>query len=146
MKKVTDPYGIPKDVTEVVNESQSVILARLTLSGVSNEAAAKQLGVSKYQIRKLQKSEDFKKHLKDASEDLVSLASNTWKGMMQELIPLAYEALKKALDKGDLKGVELMIKTLGIDKQVAAPQSGNLQIILPDYKTEKLVNVEVKSD
>lgn len=140
-----DNYGVPQDVEVVIKESQSEILANLKLTGISNEDCAKQLGVSLYRVRKIQEQEDFKKHLREASDHLVTQAANTWKGMMNDLIPLAHKTLVTALKRGDLKGVEIVIKTLGIEKQVQQTGSGgNLQIILPDYKQEKSIDVEVK--
>ncbi len=135
--------GIPKEVAEVVNESQSQVLARLTLTGVSNADAATQLGISMFKVRKLQKTEEFKNHLKEAAEDMMGVATNTWRGLMADLIPLAYKALTKALQEGDLKGVEIMMKTMGIDKQVPQTGTGNIQIVLPNYNTEKTVKSEV---
>lgn len=135
-------YSVPEAVGQVINESQSEILASLKLTGVTNEEAAKQMGITLYKVRKLQENEEFKKHLSNVAESMVRTASNTWKGMMEDLIPLAHKALIQALKKGDLKGVEIVLKTLGIDKQTQAASGGTLQVILPDYKKETVINVK----
>lgn len=130
---------IPEDALEEVENSKAKVVASLLMTGSSINAIVSHMKINRYQVGKLMKTEEFRTQLATMSEQMVSVAANTWKGMMQDLVPLAHKALKSALEKGDLKGVEIIIKSLGIDKQVPQVQQGTLQVILPDYAQGKVV-------
>lgn len=137
--------GIPREVQEVLAESHLKILAQLTLTGVNNKEASTKLGISEYAVRKIQETEEFKAELRSLSDEMVRVASSTWKGAMGRLIPKALVALEKGLEAGKIDAVKVVMTSIGLDKVDNAPQSGTLQVILPDYnKREKVIGPDGK--
>lgn len=143
----TTDYSTPKEVEALVKESKTKILASLTLSGIKNEDAAKQLNISVYAVRKIQESDAFKSELRSLTDDMVKTAATTWKGSMNRLIPKALAALEKGLEAGKLDAVKLVMTTLAVDKhETGQTQDAVVQVVLPNYqpKDEKNVDIEVK--
>jgi len=133
-----DEQTIPDDALEAVESSKAKIVASMLITGSSIQGIMDHMHITRRQVGKLMKTDEFKEHLSELSDQMVSVAASTWKGMMQELVPLAHKTLKKALEKGDLKGVEIIIKSLGIDKQTQQQQATSLQVILPDFKPKEV--------
>ncbi len=129
--------SIPQEVEDVIADSKAKVVASMLITGSTYVAISKHLGITRFALVKLMKTEEFREQLAVMSDQMVTTAANTWRGMMQELVPLAHTALKKALERGDLKGVEIIIKSLGIDKQTAQVQQGTLQVILPEFNKPK---------
>lgn len=139
-----DSQSVPRDVLQTISDSQLKILAQLKLTGIKNEDAAKQLGLTVYQIRKMEEKEEFKDLIRELSEQMVKEAVNTWKGSVSKLIPKALAALEKNLDLGKIEAVKVVMSSIGLDKVENQNSGGTLQVILPDYtKVEKKVDVEI---
>lgn len=128
---------IPAKIYDLIDETQAKLVASLVLQGITQEDIATQLKITKYAVSKIAKSDEFKEALADVSERAINVSISKWKSRMEELEPLAYDAIKKALKRGDLKAVEIFVKTLGIDKQVATQAGGNIQVILPNLTPTK---------
>lgn len=139
---MSESYSVPQDVKEVLQESHTQILARLKLANVSNEDAAKQLGVTVHRVRKLMEMEEFKSVLRDETDKLTKEAVTTWKGQVSKLIGKSLSVLEKNLDKGNLEAVKLVLRSIGADE--VKEESGNtaINVILPNFKQERVIEVD----
>lgn len=138
--------GTPKEVTETIEESKSKLIATLAFSGLTTTEIAAKVDMSEYRVSRLMKEPEFKALLKASAEDMIADSANIWKGAMWKLIPKALKVIEKALDEGELEAVKLVMKSVGVEKTEVAPSGGTLQVILPDYKSEKVVTHEIKED
>jgi len=114
-------------------------VATLLLTGTSGNDIAKELKLSRYRVTQIMRSPEFKDELAKVCDQMLGVAANTWRGMMQELIPLAYKTLKGALERGDLRGVELVMKSMGLDKQAQTGQSNSITVLLPELHKEVIL-------
>jgi hypothetical protein len=141
-----DSRDTPRHVQVAITEAQIKIIAQLKLSGIKNEEVAKQLGLTVYQVRKVEEREEFKFAIKDLADDMVRTAASMWKGAMGKLIPKALAALEKGLDAGKIDAVKVVLTTLGLDKMENTPNTGTLQIVLPDYQSKKETVIDVTKE
>jgi hypothetical protein len=136
--------SVPEATERALLEAKMRLLAQLKLSNVSNEDAAKQLGITIYQVRKLEERDEFRDVIKELTEDMVKVAAQQWKGSVSKLIPKALSTLEKGLDQGKLDAVKIILTSIGLDKVEQTASGGTLQVILPDYNKGRDINVEVK--
>lgn len=142
---VSNAHSTPRSANEVLDTAKVRLLAQLKITNLSNEEAAKHLGISIHQVHKLEKTEDFKVAVREITEEMMKTAAMHWKGAMGKLIPKAIKVLEKCLDEGDLEAVKVVIKGFGMDQMETAQANNSLTVVLPDFsRVEKHVDVEVK--
>ncbi len=122
----------------------SKVLA-MHLEGLSEVKIAEQLGVTRHQLRKITKSEDFLTKVKDIGDKAVSDAYNAFRSRIRELAPLAYEALRFNLQEKKLDAFREYAKIVGLvsDKNDEV-KDNTINIILPGQE-EKAITVESKT-
>lgn len=118
-------------------------IAPLRLANVGINKIAKELKLSNHYVTKILDTGEFRTKLRDIADEATSLATNSWKNSVANLVPEAVEVLKQALEKGDLEAVKLIVRSLGIEKQEATVQQGNITVVLPDFNEPKHVDIEV---
>lgn len=125
--------NLPKDQSKELRED--VLRAEvldLTLKDTPEIQIAEQLGMTRYKVRKLRNSEPFKKALKEIAEGAKERAATSFKRNLDELAPIAFKALRQALNEGKLEGVRLFVEVAGLkEKEDRKPQDSTLHIHLP---------------
>lgn len=129
----------------LVEQTRHDTIAAMLISGRSVSSIAEELKLSRSAVNKITKTPEFKAHLQDISDSMVSTAVNAWKSAMSGLISKSMAVVERKLDEGDLDAVKVVMKSIGMDKQVETQQQGTLQIVLPDYN-RKPEPKEVKSE
>lgn len=121
-------------------------IAPLRLANIGINKIAKELKLSNHYVTRILDTSEFRTKLRDIADEATSLATNSWKNSVANLVPEAVNVLKQALEKGDLEAVKLIVRSLGIEKQETAVQQGNITVVLPDYSETKQIDIEVKED
>lgn len=129
----------------LVEQTRHDAIAAMLISGKSVSAIAEEMGLSRSAVNKITKTPEFKAHLQDISDSMVSTAVNTWKSSMSGLISKAMTVVERKLEEGELEAVKLVMKSIGVEKQVETQQQGAIQIVLPNYHG-KAEPKEVKSE
>lgn len=130
------------DTRELLDDIRHKQIASLLIGGAKMKDVSKEIGLSLTQLGRVTDTEEFRAVLREVSDKLLANAANTWKASVSELVGQSVKVLKAKLDQNDLEAVKLIVRTLGVEKQVEAPQSGTLQIVLPDYNQPKTIEVE----
>lgn len=137
-------------VEELVEQTQIQQVAGLALLGASEHAIAKQLNVNRYRIRKLMASTEFKEHMHGLSSKAVELAVAAFKAKMNSLEPLAFAALKGALEDGKIEAVKVWAGMVGLDKVDEDKAQAPITIVMPGAQPQEApaiqVNVEAPKD
>ena len=136
---------MPKDESrEVLQESLLMQTAALSLVGASENEIHQKLNISRYAVRKMRNSAEFKKLVLEHGEMALSLSREAFRSKMQNLEPLAYSALKKNLEDNRMDAVKVFLQAVGAleqNKEEGAKDT-SLTVILPGGNVVK----EVKSD
>lgn len=127
---------------ELVIETQEKMIATMAISGMGIQTIAKELKLTRYNVKKTMDKDSFRSLLREIADKMVANAANVWKAAMEDRISEALRVLDKKLKDNDLEAVKIIIKSVGIDKQETAQQSSNLTVVLPDFK-QKEVQAEV---
>lgn len=129
----------------LVEQTRHDTIAAMLISGKSVSAIAEELGITRSAVNKITKTPEFKAHLQDISESMVSTAVNSWKSSMSHMIGKAMAVVERKLDEGELEAVKIILRSLGMDNKQETSSTGTLQIILPEYqKSAKEIKAEVK--
>lgn len=131
---------------ELLEEVRNRQIASLLIGGATMKSTAKELGLSTSGLSKITDTEEFRAVLREVSDKLLVNAANTWKASVSELVGQSIKVLKAKLDENDLEAVKLVVRSLGVEKQAEVPQSGSIQIVLPDYNAPKPLTIEVESN
>lgn len=115
----------------------------LRLANVGINKISKELNLTGHYVTKILDTPEFRAKLRDVADEATALAANSWKNSISNLVPEAVEVLKQALEKGDLEAVKLIVRSLGIEKQEAHVQQGNITVVLPDFSENKQVDTIV---
>lgn len=134
-----------QEVADITESTQIKLVSTHLISGATPKAIADELKTSVYFVRKMINSEEFKAYHKENSDNLVSLAANTLRGAMQDLVAESVRVLKYQLKANNLEAVKVVTRIAGVEKAESTPQQGNIQVILPDFRDSKEVTtIEVK--
>jgi hypothetical protein len=119
----------------------------LTLANAPEYKIAEELKLSRYMVRKIRNSIEFKSELKELSEQTKETAAQVFKAQLDELAPLAFAALKRNLQEGKIEGVRVFVEVAGLkDKQEQVQQDSSLHIHLPAGAVAIPQMKEVKSE
>lgn len=132
--KTEFPNGIPKELKEFY----AIRVGELFIKNRSRNEIAKLLGISVRQVDNLLKSNHFKDFLADAMDKAKIQASSFLKTQMASLAPKAVAALEKALEKGSVEGVKVVMKSLGALEDDDQNQTAPITVVFPkgnDIKT-----------
>lgn len=117
---------------DLIESSLIQQLAALSFSGVSENEASKQLGISRYMVAKLKRSSEFSDLVKEIGDRAVEVALNAFRSKMEKLEPLAYAALESNLRDKKLDAVRIWGEFVGLkDKKVEEQKDASIQIIMP---------------
>lgn len=132
-----------KNIQVEVDSANITRIVPLRLSNVGITKIAKELKLTQHYVSRILDSDEFKLKLRETADEMSVQAISTWKVNISHLVPKAVEVLKTALDKDDLEAVKLVVRSLGIEKQEANVQQGNITVVMPDF-TPKQVQSEVE--
>ena len=129
------------EINEAVEQALETKVLALVLNGVAPYKIAKELGVTRYQVEKICKSDAFRAALKTEGDRVIARAREAFKSKVDELAPLAYEALKKNLKDGKIEGVRVFAQIAGLLKEDVNEQQKdtNLTVLLPGAKLEGVI-------
>lgn len=133
------------DTKEILEDTRFQIIASMMISGVPVTEIAEKMSLHPNTVHKITRKQSFKRHLQKLAGRSVEDASNIWKTAMQERLPQALKVLDHLLKTNNPKSLEIILKTLAIDKGPALAQQGNLTVVLPQLGSEKEV-VNVSTD
>lgn len=136
-----------KDVQLDVDSANIARIAPLRLANTGINKIAKELNLTGHYVSKILDTVEFRTALSTIAEEASNHAVSSWKHSVAQLVPEAIEVLKVALADNDLEAVKLVMKSLGIEKQEANVQEGNITVVLPsgtDFKqvTSEVIDVE----
>lgn len=107
-----------------------------------------ELKLTKYRINKLMATKEYKEVLKEMSDEATSHAVSVWKASVSDLVSESHRVIKEKLKQNDLKAVEIVLKSIGVEatENVTAPTS--IQVILPPGlgDTARPVDIIVESN
>lgn len=130
---------------DIVEQSLLQQIAALHFQRVSSVKIAEELKVTRYRVEKIQKSAEYKTYLKELGDRAAEVALASFKSKLEELEPLAYEALKANLKDKKLDAVRIWGEFAGANrKQENEQKDSNLVIVMPGAQApEKSVDSEV---
>lgn len=141
---------------EALNENLTMRIAAMALQGVNEYnifLALKDEGVTRYRVRKIRNSEEFKSLVREEGEKAMELARESFRSKLNNLEPLAYAALKKNLEDNKMEAVSVYLKTVGVldTKKTDDKDSGDtsITVVMPGATIpEKEVpnTIEVNTD
>jgi malic enzyme len=128
-------------MAEVDKEAIEKQVMALRLAGTAEVRIAEQLGISRHQVRKITHSKEYKLALKDLADKALEDAQNAFKSKLEELRPLAYEALRHNLELKKMDAVKTYVEIIGLKEQrEVEKQDTNLTIVMPGANpNEKVV-------
>lgn len=126
---------------EILESTRHEIIASMLLTGANVPEIAAKLELHPSTIHKICKQTEFKEHLRDLAEKAVEDASNIWKSAMQERLPEALKLLDHLLKSKNPKALDVILKTLAIDKAGPTAASGNIQIVMPNLESKEPIDV-----
>jgi hypothetical protein len=120
------------ETKDLVSTTLMQQVVALSLTGTPEYKIAESLGISRYAVKKMREGEEFKTALKEIGEKASALALNQFKAKLEELAPLAFEALKHNLKEKKLDAVRVFAEAAGIKNQVPeAQQDSSITILMP---------------
>lgn len=130
--------------TESITKAEQVALEgkvmALVLQRVPQYKIAQELGVTRYMIGKICNSESFLSTLKSQGDRAVALVREQFKSRLDELSPLAYEALKHNLKENKIEAVRIFAEMIGIKERKEEEQKDTqLTVVLPGAKLEGVI-------
>lgn len=129
------------ETNQAIEQAMETKVLALILQGIPQYKIAKELGVTRYQVDKICSSDAFRSALKTEGDRIVARAREAFKGKLDVLAPLAYEALKKNLLDGKIEGVRVFAQIAGLLKEDTEGQQKdtNLTVVLPGAKLEGVI-------
>lgn len=132
----------------MIEESLVQQVAALSFQNVPEYRIAEELKITRYRVRKIRSSEEFKQHIKTLGEEAMTLALNSFRSKVEKLEPLAFEALEHNLKEKKLDAVRVFGDIIGIKNKDGGnqdEQQGPLVVLLPGQKKKEIeVNSEAK--
>jgi len=108
---------------------------------------AAQLNISRHKAKRLMESLEVQSQLADISNRILEVAANKFKSRMQELEPLAFEALRQNLRDKRIEAVKVWAQLVGLsDKKDVEQKESTIQIIMPSMRQPQDVISEVKDE
>lgn len=135
------------DMREAPVDELAAQVATLKVSGLGINKIVEQIRsetgwpVTKTYIeRRLETRETYQKTLKVLQDGIVKRNVNKYKSRTSELLDLVHSVLLNALQKGDLKAVPLVLKSVGIDlPEQEQKQAQSFTVVLPGKPKERSV-------
>lgn len=129
---------VKTDLKEVPMEEVAAKAAQLSISSVGINKQVQLLSeefgfnFSRRQIERLRTKDVYQRVVKEYTDNVVKAAVSELKREASNLVPLVTEALKKALETGNINAVPHTLKILGIDEKDAGDsKSQSLTVVLP---------------
>lgn len=127
---------ILKDKVETVRQ---IVMRRIVHTPVDD--IAKEFNISRAGLYRLFGTQQYRDVLKELSEESSGAAVMAWRASMSELIKEAHRALKEKLADNDLKAVEIVLKSIGVDNVEPTTQNSSITVVLPGEVSK---TIEVK--
>lgn len=131
-----DSMIVKDDKTEMLRQ---IVMRRIVHTPV--DEIAKEFNTSRAALYRLFGTQKYRDALKELSEESTGAAVMAWRASMSELIKEAHRALKEKLADNDLKAVEIVLKSIGVDNVEATTQSSSITVVLPG-EVGKTIEVE----
>lgn len=140
-------------VIEQAAEARNEIIVSMLISKYSVAEVAEKLNMDIRTLRSILRKEDFKTLFKERANQAFEDARSMWKGAMEERIQESLKVLDYHIKKKNLKAVELVYRTLAIEKDVGQQTDSptSIQVFLPTIEGKKETSVpsesiEIKTD
>lgn len=130
--------------TDDLKELQMKQIIALSLENVPEYKIAEQLKLSRYAVKKIRNSEEFKTELKRIGDEAVATAKEQFKAGLNEMAPLALKALKHNLEENKIEAVRVFVETVGLKEKEKSQDHGPIQILLPGTTVENVIPTESK--
>lgn len=134
---------------EDLESLQTKQIVALTMEGMPEYKIAEQLKMSRYAVKKIRNSEKFKSLLKEIGDSAVAAARDRFKARLDDMAPLAIEALEHNLKEKKIEGVRLFAEITGLkEKDSDDKGAGTLQVFLPGASpnTETVIDITPKDE
>lgn len=133
--------NIPDSGKEVVEEAQYKIVATMSIAGLSPHAIAQELKMTRYMVKKIRASEEFKTYLEELKDKAVTEAVSTWKVALSQATPEVIQLFKDLVAAKNPRALDVYLKTIGIEKEQVQQQASNITVMLPDLTMGKTIEV-----
>jgi len=123
---------------DLIEETLEARVLALTLANTSESKISEALGVSRYAVRKIQKSEDFRERLQEINQKAVEIALGEVQRGLERMASKALRALEHGLEANDIAAVKTYFAAIGIgDKMAEKKGDTNIQILMPGQEMPK---------
>ncbi len=129
---------ILKEKTETIRQ---IVMRRIVHTPV--DEITKEFNISRATLYRVFATQQYRDVLKELSDESSGAAVLAWRASMSELIKEAHRALKEKLKDNDLKAVEIVLKSIGVDNVEVTTQNSSITVVLPGEASKV---IEVKQD
>jgi len=117
----------------------------LALVGGSYREIAKKLNITEDNVKRIQKTSEYKDYIKRLADETVATAKNLYRaqlvGMQHKVVRIMHELLDSDSKKDKIEGIKLFYRGIGLDEVEQQQGDTNLVINLPGME-QKIVNAE----
>jgi hypothetical protein len=99
--------------------------------GCTPAKISEQTGLSVYQVRKVMAREDFKKFLKELTEEALAPAKLKLKHAFSDMADSVITAMHKNLDEGNMEAVKVALKVMGLMDEEKVTGDTTIQVMMP---------------
>jgi hypothetical protein len=130
----------------VIDELVVKQVAALSATGASPVAIAEQLGMSRYQVKKIIASGQYAEVIKDIGDEVVKGAKQVIRSKTSELAKEITRVLTERLAENDLEAVKVALKIIGFDNSDDKDKGEtNINVILPGQSNEQVIEPEFRT-
>jgi hypothetical protein len=141
--------NLPPDKSKEVREqTQLQQIVALSLQGVPEYKIAESMDLSRYMVRKVRNSKEFKELMQQEGETALQMARDSFRSKLDSLEPLAFAALKKNLEEGKIEGVKTYVQIVGLldKKEEKEAADTSITVIMPGAQPQpKDIEVTVEN-
>jgi hypothetical protein len=130
----------------VIDELVVKQVAALSATGASPVAIAEQLGMSRYQVKKIIASGRYAEIVKDIGDEVVKGAKQVIRSKTSELAKEITRVLTERLADNDLEAVKVALKIIGFDNSDDKDKGDtNINVILPGQNNDQVIEPEFRT-
>lgn len=144
-EKQEKPKGQPLPVAEREILAKRIHALLLVDPNRPAVAIAKELGISRFQVKRIVDSEYFRKMLEERSDADMQVAITQAKHAMSRCLHEAVRVIKHHLDKNSLDAAKMVLRSQGLEQMEERPTDTSITVVLPTGINQGKV-FEVKQD
>lgn len=130
--------------TGLINELTTKKVAALAATGANQTAIAKQLKISLYHVKRIQKTDEYRAHLTEIGDNVIASAKAEMRTAIAGLKNDAIKALKANLTKNSMQAVVAVLKAMGLDGSVKEDDKGGGFTLVLANQDKPVQTIEVK--